>query len=40
MQHFQTVPGSGWHGGFILCLALMALAAVVLYVSLRRARWM
>ena len=39
-MNFQNVPGSGWHGGFAVCLALMALAAFVLYVSLRRARWM
>jgi magnesium transporter len=39
-MNFRSVPGSGSPHGFVICVAVMLLAAVALYVSLRRARWM
>src|SRR5262249_38753062 len=37
---FASIPGSSVAIGFPICVGLMLVAAVLVYVGLRRARWM
>jgi magnesium transporter len=39
-MNFSDIPGSRSGVGFSICVAAMLLAALTIYVALRRARWM